>query len=60
MNSTSELAWDASVWKEIDDAVLAEMGRVRSAQKTTPQDHHPESAVKVSKASIKARVSPKQ
>ena len=27
---------------------------------TTPQDHHPESAVKVSKASIKARVSPKQ
>jgi hypothetical protein len=27
---------------------------------TTPQEHHPESAVKVSKASIKARVSPKQ
>ena len=27
---------------------------------TTPQDHHPESAVKVSKASVKARVSPKQ
>ena len=27
---------------------------------TTPQDHHPESAVKVSKASRKARVSPKQ
>ena len=36
MNSTSELAWDASVWKEIDDAVLAEMGRVRSAQKVLP------------------------
>jgi uncharacterized linocin/CFP29 family protein len=36
MNSTSELAWDASVWKEIDDAVLSEMGRVRSAQKVLP------------------------
>jgi hypothetical protein len=36
MNSTSELAWDASVWKEIDDAVLWEMGRVRSAQKVLP------------------------
>jgi len=36
MNSTSELAWDASVWKEIDDAVLTEMGRVRSAQKVLP------------------------
>jgi hypothetical protein len=27
---------------------------------TTPQEHHPESVVKVSKASVKARVSPKQ
>jgi hypothetical protein len=27
---------------------------------TTPQERHPESVVKVSKASIKARVSPKQ
>jgi hypothetical protein len=27
---------------------------------TTPQDHHSESAVKVSKVSVKARVSPKQ
>src|SRR6478672_748310 len=36
MNSTSELAWDTSVWKDIDDAVLTEMGRVRSAQKVLP------------------------
>jgi hypothetical protein len=27
---------------------------------TTPQEHHPESAVKVSKASVATRVSPKQ
>ena len=35
-------------------------GLARNLVITTPQDHHPESAVKVSKASIKARVSPKQ
>jgi hypothetical protein len=27
---------------------------------TTPQEHYPESAVKISKVSVKARVSPKQ
>jgi hypothetical protein len=27
---------------------------------TAPQQHHPESAVKISKASLRARVSPKQ
>ena len=36
MNGTSELGWDAAVWKAIDDAVVAEMGRVRSAQKVLP------------------------
>src|SRR4051794_3249080 len=36
MNGTSELGWDASLWKDIDDAVVAEMGRVRSAQKVLP------------------------
>ena len=44
MNGTSELGWDTSIWKEIDDAVVAEMGRVRSAQKVLPAtvyDTHP-------------------
>lgn len=44
MNGTGELGWDASIWKEIDDAVVAEMGRVRSAQKVLPAtvyDTHP-------------------
>jgi uncharacterized linocin/CFP29 family protein len=48
MNATSELGWDASVWKEIDDAVVAEMGRVRSAQKVLPAtlyDNHPTEVV---------------
>ena len=48
MNGTSELGWDASLWKDIDDAVVAEMGRVRSAQKVLPAtmyDDHPTEVV---------------
>ena len=47
MNSTSELAWDASVWKEIDDAVLTEMGRVRSAQKVLPATQYDTSPTEI-------------
>ncbi len=36
MNSANELGWDASIWKDIDDTVVTEMGRVRSAQKVFP------------------------
>jgi hypothetical protein len=36
MNNSNELGWDASIWKDIDDAVVTEMGRVRSAQKVLP------------------------
>lgn len=45
MNGSSEIGWDASVWKEINDAVLAEVGKVRIAQKvfpTTVFDNNPE------------------
>ena len=48
MNGTNELGWDAAVWKAIDDAVVAEMGRVRSAQKVLPAtlyDSHPPEVV---------------
>jgi uncharacterized linocin/CFP29 family protein len=34
--STSEVSWDESVWKEINDAVVMEMGKVRTAQKVFP------------------------
>ncbi|PTQ91461.1 encapsulating protein for peroxidase [Nitrosomonas nitrosa] len=34
--STSEVNWEASVWKEINDAVVMEMGKVRTAQKVFP------------------------
>lgn len=34
--STSEVNWEESVWKEINDAVVMEMGKVRTAQKVFP------------------------
>jgi uncharacterized linocin/CFP29 family protein len=34
--NTSEVNWDETVWKEINDAVVAEMGKVRTAQKVFP------------------------
>lgn len=34
--NTSEVNWDESVWKEINEAVVAEMGKVRTAQKVFP------------------------
>ena len=36
INSSNEPGWDTSIWKDIDDAVITEMGRVRSAQKVFP------------------------
>src|SRR5262245_20588609 len=35
-NNSAEVDWDASVWKEINDAVLVEVGEVRVAQKVFP------------------------
>lgn len=36
MNNSSEVNWNESVWKEINEAVVAEMGKVRTAQKVFP------------------------
>lgn len=36
MNGSNEINWDASVWKEINDAVLTEVNKVRIAQKVFP------------------------
>jgi uncharacterized linocin/CFP29 family protein len=36
MNNASELGWDESIWRDIQNSVVTEMGRVRSAQKVLP------------------------
>ena len=36
MPNSPEVNWDAAVWKEINDAVIAEVGKVRVAQKVFP------------------------
>lgn len=36
MNNSSEVNWEESVWMEINEAVMAEMGKVRTAQKVFP------------------------
>lgn len=36
MNNSNEVNWEESVWQEIDGAVVAEMGKVRTAQKVFP------------------------
>lgn len=36
MESSHEVNWDQSIWKEINDAVKMEMGKVRIAQKVFP------------------------
>lgn len=36
MNSSHEVNWTPLIWQDINDAVIAEMGRVRSAQKVFP------------------------
>ena len=36
MNNSNEVNWEQSVWQEIDGAVVAEMGKVRTAQKVFP------------------------
>lgn len=36
MNSSNDVNWAPLIWKDITDAVIAEMGRVRSAQKVFP------------------------
>jgi hypothetical protein len=33
MPNSAEVNWDASVWKDINDAVVVEVGKVRVAQK---------------------------
>jgi hypothetical protein len=36
MENTNKLNWDPSVWKEINDAVMREMAKVRKAQMVIP------------------------
>ena len=36
MGNSNEVGWEEAVWKEINDAVLVEMGKVRAAQKGLP------------------------
>jgi len=36
MNSSHEVNWTPLIWQDINDAVIAEMGKVRSAQKVFP------------------------
>lgn len=36
MSNSNEVNWDPAVWKEINDAVVMEMGKVRTAQKVFP------------------------
>lgn len=36
MNNLNEVNWDEAIWKEINDAVVAEVGKVRAAQKVFP------------------------
>ncbi|BCT69556.1 encapsulin [Nitrosospira sp. NRS527] len=36
MSNSNEVNWDLSIWKGINDAVVAEMGKVRTAQKVFP------------------------
>ena len=36
MSNSNEVNWDPAVWKEINDAVVMEMGKVRIAQKVFP------------------------
>jgi hypothetical protein len=48
----------------VSATTVGELGKVTASPEnlviTAPQQHHPESAVKISKASLRARVSPKQ
>lgn len=36
MNNSNEVGWDSALWDEINDAVVAEVGKVRTAQKVFP------------------------
>lgn len=36
MSNSNEINWDESIWKEINDAVVAEVMKVRTAQKVFP------------------------
>lgn len=36
MSNSNEVNWDPSIWKEINDAVVMEVGKVRTAQKVFP------------------------
>src|SRR2546430_6708282 len=36
MSNSNEVNWDEDIWKEINDAVVAEVMRVRTAQKVFP------------------------
>jgi uncharacterized linocin/CFP29 family protein len=36
MNNSNDVNWDPSIWKEINDAVVVEVGKVRTAQKVFP------------------------
>ena len=36
MSNSNEVNWDENTWKEINDAVVAEVLKVRTAQKVFP------------------------
>lgn len=36
MSNSNEVGWDSALWSEINDAVVAEVGKVRTAQKVFP------------------------
>lgn len=42
-----EVDWSEAIWKEINDAVLMEMGKVRTAQKVFPTAHYENNPVQV-------------
>src|SRR5262245_19550228 len=43
----NEITWSEATWKEINDAVLMEMGKVRAAQKVFPTAHYDNDPVQV-------------
>ncbi|WON73554.1 hypothetical protein [Nitrosospira sp. Is2] len=36
MSNSTEVGWNKATWKEINEAVLADVGKVRIAQKVFP------------------------
>lgn len=47
MNSSNGVNWAPLIWQDINDAVIAEMGRVRSAQKVFPTTEYDTSPTEI-------------